>query len=36
MKQGRTVFAKLVELLSRKAFDLAVRGYNGCSKVILT
>jgi hypothetical protein len=29
MNQGRTVFAQLVELLPRKAFDLAVRRYGG-------
>jgi IS4 transposase len=29
MNQGRTIFAQLVELLPRKAFDLAVRRYHG-------
>ena len=29
MNHGRTVFAQLVELLPRKAFDLAVRRYRG-------
>ena len=33
MNQGRTVFAELVELLPRKAFDLAVRRYNGNRRV---
>jgi hypothetical protein len=29
MNQGRTIFAQLVELLPRKAFDRAVRRYRG-------
>ncbi len=33
MNHGRTVFAQLVELLPRKAFDLAVRRYNGQQRV---
>lgn len=33
MYQGRTVFAQLVELLSRKAFDNAVRRYRGQRRV---
>jgi hypothetical protein len=33
MNHGRTVFAQLVELLPRKAFDLAVRRYDGQHRV---
>ena len=33
MNQGRTVFAQLVELLPRKAFDLAVRRHGGQNHV---
>jgi len=33
MNLGRTVFAQLVELLPRKAFDLAVRRYGGRRRV---
>ena len=33
MNDGRTVFAQLVELLPRKAFDLAVRRYRGQHRV---
>jgi uncharacterized MAPEG superfamily protein len=33
MHQGRTVFAQLVELLPRKAFDLAVRRYDAQRQV---
>ena len=33
MNYGRTVFAQLVELLPRKAFDLAVRRYDGQLRV---
>lgn len=33
MNHGRTVFAQLVELLPRKAFDLAVRRYDGQYRV---
>ncbi len=33
MNLGRTVFAQLVELLPRKAFDLAVRRYDGQHRV---
>jgi IS4 transposase len=35
MNQGRTVFAQLVELLPRKAFDNAVRRYDGQRRVRL-
>ena len=33
MNHGRTVFAQLVELVPRKAFDLAVRRYDGQQRV---
>ncbi len=33
MNHGRTVFAQVVELLPRKAFDLAVRRYDGQHRV---
>lgn len=33
MNHGRTVFAQFVELLPRKAFDLAVRRYHGQQRV---
>jgi transposase len=33
MNPGRTIFAQLVELLPRKAFDLAVRRYDGQQRV---
>lgn len=33
MNQGRTVFAQLVELLPRRAFDNAIERYNGRSRV---
>jgi hypothetical protein len=33
VNNGRTVFAQLVELLPRKAFDLAVRRYDGQYRV---
>ena len=33
MNHGRTIFAQLVELLPRKAFDLAVRRYDGQHRV---
>jgi hypothetical protein len=33
VNHGRTVFAQLVELLPRKAFDLAVRRYHGQQRV---
>jgi hypothetical protein len=33
VNHGRTVFAQLVELLPRKAFDLAVRRYNGQQRI---
>ena len=33
MNQGRTVFAQVMALLPRKAFDLAVRRYGGDQRV---
>jgi len=33
VNHGRTVFAQLVELVPRKAFDLAVRRYDGQQRV---